>query len=73
MLHDILKYMYQHKVRTSNSVKCYKAFIASIPLVSYAGHSEQVAKQLLQQHELLRISVMPQSTSHQQHKNQPNK
>jgi len=67
VLYDIHKCMYQHTVRISNRVECYKGFIASMSLVSYAGHPKQVAKQLLQQHELLYFSHATQSISQQQH------
>lgn len=67
VLYNMPKCMYQHTVRISNRVECYKGFIASTPLVSYAGHPKQVAKQLLQQHALLYFSHATQSISQQQH------
>lgn len=67
VLYDIRKCMYQHMVRISNHLECYKGFIASMPLVSYAGHLKQVAKQLLQQHAPLYFSHATQTTSQQQH------
>lgn len=63
---DTHKSVHQHMVRIGNCVECCKGFIASTPHVSYAGHAEQAAKQLLQQHQLFCFSHATQSVSQQQ-------
>lgn len=66
-MEDTRNCVHQYMVGISNCVECCKGFIASKPLVSYAGHPKQAAKQRLQQHELLYFSHAAQSTSQQQH------
>lgn len=65
VIYDLYKCMYQHMVRISNHVESSKGLIASMPLVSYAGHPKQVAK-LLQQHSLLYFIHATESISKQQ-------